>query len=227
MARRMAIVTAVVALVCVAALVAAPAESRPASDTAKVESLVNQALAEYKAGNTGDAVAHLQEAITLMQKSLSKGLAAVFPEAPAGWEAGKVESNAMSFGSADGSQAWTQVSRTYTKTGVDLNVKIEITNTPQLIEAAKATAEAFKNPQMLAALNQNGNTKVEVVGKDGWFGWQTINKGSSAELVAYNKDCLLTVHVNKDDAAAMSTFWNSMNLRAISGAQSTSRPAGK
>jgi hypothetical protein len=128
-------------------------------------------------------------------------------------------------GSAAGGQSFTTVSRKYTRAGDKLEVAITLTNSPQFVEGARQGIEVLKNPAMLQMLNQDEKMKIEILEKDGWFGTLVVNKGSSAEASVYSKDCLLSIRVGKDDAQVLKTFWNAVDLKAASGAGTTSRPA--
>jgi hypothetical protein len=209
--RRM-MVTVLVGLCVSAALLAGAAKEKPDP----VETLVAQGLARYKAGKTAEAIGDLQQAIALMQQSLQKGLAAFFPEAPQGWQAGKVESSAVAAAGTGGEGgSWTQVSRKYTRQADRLAVTVEMTNSPQLIQAQQGLSSMYRNPQMLQVLNQDPNRKVELVQAPGWFGWIVVEKGKTAQAAAYCKSCLLTVQVPKGDEQVLKTFWNAIDLKGL------------
>jgi hypothetical protein len=198
-----------------AALLAGAAKKKPDP----VEALIGQGLAKYRAGKTAEAIADLQQAVALMQQSLQKGLAAFFPKAPQGWQAGKVESSAVAAtGTGGEGGSWTQVSRRYTRQADKLAVTVTMTNAPHLIQAQQGLSGMYRNPQMLQTLNRDPNRKVELVQAPGWFGWIIIEKGKRAQAAAFCKGCLLTVEVPKDDEPLLKTFWSAIDLKGLAAA---------
>ena len=211
-----------VALVLSLSLAVWAADAKAPAKPDEVESLIAKALAAHKAGKTADAIAALQKAISIMQQSLQKGLAAFFPAPPAGWTAGKIKSQSLSMGSAEQQGSWVQVTRTYTETATKARARMSITNSPQLIQAQKGMAAAFKNPQMLKMMNQNPDTKIDVVERDGFFGWLTINKKSdTAEGHFLGPATMLTIEVRKDDGSRLQTFVKALDLKGLAKATAT------
>ena len=200
-------------------LTACFAAAKPKAKVDQVEALITKALAAYKAGKAATAIDDLQKAISLMQKSLQKGMAGFLPAAPKGWTAGKIDSTSMSMGTAKDAGAWRQVSRRYTRTSDKLRVTITITNSPQLIQATKAASKMYQSPQMIAMLNRDPNMKVELVSQHGWSGWIVISKGKSAQATALAKGCMLSVSASKDDEAALKAFWKAIDLKGLSAGQ--------
>ncbi len=184
-----------------------------------VEALIAKGLAEYRSGKTQEAIADLQKAIAMMQKSLQKGMAAFFPKPPPGWEAGKVESTAMTMGSGEQSGSWTQVTRRYARTKDKVTVTVTMVNAPRLIEAQKSASAAYRNPQMLKMLNRDPKTRIALIDQAGWFGWTVVNKGRSAQASAFSKGCLLTAQAGNDDEQALKAIWNAIDLKALAAAQ--------
>lgn len=206
------------------ALWAADDKKEPAS----VEAAIQKGLKDYKDSKPQDAIAALQEAISLIQKSAEKGLGSYFPAAPDGWEASEIESHSMAgMGSGkDAGISWTQISRTYTRKSDKMTVRMELTNAPQLIDVQKGMAEMYKNPQMLAAMNADGKTTVKPFDQSGWTGWTKIEKDKDAELTTFSKGNLLTIHVSKADETALQQFIGLMNFKAMGeGSVAASKPA--
>lgn len=203
-------------------LAAEPAQNKTVQQPDDVEKLITSGLKNYKGGNTPQAIADLQKAVALMQKSINQGLAGFFPAVPAGWQTDEIESQALALGSAQGSGSWTMVSRTYTRQADDLRINLAMTNSPDLVANQQAAAEAYRNPMTLQMLNQDPNTKVEIIDQDGWFGWMVTSKGQSASITAFCHGCLLTVEASGDDADAVKTFWNAINLKGLAAAQPAS-----
>ncbi len=186
----------------------------PASGPDPVETLVAGALKLHKQGKTAEAVEQLQQAIALMQKTLQKGLASFFPAAPAGWKAGDIESSAMASATDSGGGSYTQVSRTYTRAADNVTVRISITNSPMLIAAHQAAAQAYANPQMIAAINQSGERKIELVRQEGWFGWIESQEGS-AQAFAACKGCMVTANVSNGELATLKRFWGAIDFKGL------------
>lgn len=189
---------------------AADKESTPAD----VEAAIQQGLKDFKAGRSADAIQSLQSAISMIQKSQQKGAAKGFPKAPAGWEAGKLESQSISTGSATENFAWTMLTQAFTRKSDNTRVNIELANSPQLIEPQKAMFENLKNPQVLAMMNQSPDTKLSMISQDGWAGMKIVEK-QEAKIVAFCDNSLITITVNKADEAALETFWKAVDLKAL------------
>lgn len=195
-----------------------------------VEGLITKGLAAHKAGKTHDAIAALQEAILLMQKSQEKGLAGFFPKAPAGWTAGELDSSSAAFGTGEGGATYTTLTQQFTREEDGATVNVSLSNSNQLVEAHKAMAESYKNPEVLKMMNQDPNTKVKLIDKDGWTGWMTIEKDNSAQAIAFSSGCLLTVQVDKGDEATLELFWNAIDHKALAKAtvvEAKTKPADK
>lgn len=186
---------------------------------ADVEALIQKGLKAYKDGKVRDSVSALQEAIAAMQKSQEKGLAAFFPKAPAGFEAGKIESQSASYGDGASATSYTILKQTFTRASDDVTATVTLTDAPQMIEAQKARAEAYRNPGVMAALNQSPDTKVTLIDQNGWVGWKIISKGHDAQIAAYSGSTLLQVNLSKDDANLLDAFWNAIDLKGLASAQ--------
>lgn len=184
-----------------------------------VELLITKGLAAYQAGKSAQALADLQQAIALIQEQLFQSLGAHFPEAPDGWKADKIKSQAMSMGSGQGSGSWTQISRTYTRVSDKIKVTLSLTNSSQLLASQQAAAEAYRNPMMMQMMNQDPNTTAELIDRDGWTGWKIIEKGSKAQIIAFSQLCLLSLDAGKADEEALDTIFNAIDLKALAEAQ--------
>jgi flagellin-specific chaperone FliS len=181
------------------------------------QALMQQAQEAYKQGQVQQAIDALQKAIALLQESQRQGLAAFFPKVPDGWEADKVQSNSFSAGGnqEQNSFSYTTLTRTYKHKGDDLSVEITLANSPQMINTYKGMMDTFKNPQTLAMMNQNPDTKLALIDQEGWNGWSTLNKGSDAQFVALNGAYLLTLKVSKDDQTTLDSFWKAIDLKGL------------
>lgn len=189
-------------------------EAKPAAD---VEATVAKAMDSYKAGKTAEAIAGLQDAITLMQKSLQKGMAAFFPKAPESWEAGEIKSSSMSMNSGDGGGSYTNLTREYThKDG--RRVEIAMTNAPQLVEAQKSVAQMYRNPEFIKMANANDpNTKITVFDRDGWTGWTEVRTDGHVQAIVFASGTMLSVQSDKGDEGLLNVFLGGMDLKGLAG----------
>ncbi len=207
----------------------AAAGAYAAEKEADVEALINKGLKAYKDGDSADAITALQEAISALQKSQEKGFAAFFPKPPAGWEAGKLDSQSMSAGTGEGAMNYSTLSQSFTQGKGDgqIRVKVTLTNSPQFAETYKGMAETYKNPEMLKILNADPKQKLTMIDQNGWVGFRHIQKESKAEAFAFCGSCLLMVEANKDDEQALDAIWNAIDLKGLAAAvpRTTSRPA--
>ncbi len=202
--------------------VAADKDAKPAD----AEAAIQKGLQLYKEGQAGAAIAALQEAIGIIQKSQQKGLAAFFPKAPDGWEAGKLESNSAASGSGKDSFTLTAIEQSFTRKSDSLKVRISLTNSPQMIEPQKAMLENFrKNPMILQTINQAGEQKMTIISRDGWEGWQNSTKDGNGEIIAFNGSNMLNIHMDKFDQSVLDQFWNAIDLKGLAGQSAASKPA--
>jgi hypothetical protein len=95
-----------------------------------------------------------------------------------------------------------------------------------MIDTYKGMMDAFKNPQTLAMMNQNPDTQIALIDREGWNGWSTLNKGGDAQIIALNGAYLLTLKVSKDDKATLDSFWKAIDLKTLN-AQASPTTAGK
>jgi hypothetical protein len=188
-----------------------------------VEAKIESALKDYKAGKTGEAMASLQEAVALMQKSAQKGMAAFFPKAPEGWEAGKLDSQSISSGGEGHSGSWTTLSQSFTRKKDELKVSIALANSPDMIKAQKGMLEGFKNPEMLKMMNSDPAHQVKLIDQAGWVGLRQITKGKGddkgkAEIIVLTDACMLTLQVDSADEAVLDTFFKQIDLKGLAAA---------
>jgi hypothetical protein len=188
------------------------ADKNESKDSAAIEATIQKGLKDFKDGKSQDAIAALQDAIGMIQKSTAKGLGNFFPQAPAGWEAGELETQSIA-GAGNGKETinYTTMTRTYRK-GEELSVTISLNTSPLLAEAQKSVMEAYKNPAAKAAMEQAG---VKLFDKDGWSGWTKVEKDNDAEMTAFCKSLLLNIKVDKADEKVLQQFIGLMNLKAL------------
>lgn len=190
-----------------------------------VEALILKGLKAYKDGKNQDAIQALQQAVAAIQKTQQAGMASFLPAAPAGWTAGKVDSGSVGAISSDGGETFSAInlSRKYTKKGGDedsaTTVTVTIHSQKELIEAFKGMAETYKNPQMIAMMEQSGKVKMSSIDTAGWTGWKMVSSEGRGEAKAnaFCGDLMLMVEVNKADARAMELFWSAIDLKGLAG----------
>jgi hypothetical protein len=187
-----------------------------------IEGKIESALKDYKTGKTGEAMTALQEAISLMQKSAQKGMAAFFPKAPEGWEAGKLDSQSISSG-GDHTSSWTTLNQNFTRKKDELKVSVSLANSPELIKAQKGMLDAFKNPQMLKMMNADPARQIKLIEQAGWVGVRQVEKAKDdnkgkVEIILIIDACMLTLNINSDDEAALDKFFKQIDLKALAAA---------
>lgn len=213
----------VVALLVAGAVAVWPVVALAADADKDVEAKIESALKDYKAGKTGEAMTSLQEAISLIQKSSRKGMAAFFPKAPDGWEAGKLDSQSVSGGGEGGSSFWTTLSQDFTRKKDQLRVSVSLANSPEMIKAQKGAMEVFKNAETLKAMNSDPAHQYKLVEQAGWVGLRTVEKGKDGdkgrcEIILFTDACLLTLRVDSADEAVLDQFFKQIDLKALAAA---------
>lgn len=196
-----------------------PAPKDEKEDSAVVEKLIQDALARYRSGEAQQAVEKLQEAIALIEQSQKTGLASFLPPVPEGWEANEVDSQSMSFaaGGESGSQ-FLQITREYWPVAPDgskgTRVSVSITNAPAMVQAQKAAAAVYKNPQILESMRSDPNRQVDLIEEGDWFGWKIVEEGQQGTVTAFCNSCLVTV--NGNDAKTVEKIWGGFDLKGLS-----------
>jgi hypothetical protein len=192
----------------------------PANEAEIVEH-IDKGREALKAGNSREAIDHLQKAISLIQKTTLANLATFLPTRDERqWEMGEIEKTGGNWASEDGvNYQWTQVTRNYRKKGSDdaPEVNVTISNSPQIVQGHRQMLEAFKDPAMRALLAQGQpGQKQEFIDKDGWIGTITFRKeDASADVVAVHEKVIVTIHVEKDDGTLAKSFWDAIDLAKL------------
>ncbi|MCY2929488.1 MAG: hypothetical protein NTV86_08340 [Planctomycetota bacterium] len=224
-------IVAMLSVTCFAAALVLAADKAPVKKKtpAEIEGLIAKGLEAYKAGKNQQAIELLQQAVAAIQKSQQQGFAAFLPGAPAGWEAGKIDTGSVGVSGEDG-QTYNAInlSRKYTRKGEadedkQTIVTVTIHSQKEMIAAAKGMGEVYKNPQMLATIESEGKMKVSAIDQAGWSGWKIINLGDSknATATAFCGDLMLTVEVNKSDGKILDQFWSAIDLKGLAAAATT------
>jgi hypothetical protein len=222
------------AWIALAALSVTVASSELAAGTTdkEIEAKISAGLKAYQDGRTGEAISALQEAIAGMQKSQHKGMAAFFPKAPEGWEAGKLDSASISANSGqEGGSSVTTLTQEFTRKSDDLKVTVTLANSPELIKAQEKLLEVYKNPEMTKMMNANPDHQLKVIDENGWTGLRQIMKEDegkgSASITAFSGACILTLQVQNNDGDVLDMFWKTIDLKGLAAAAPKSKPVQK
>jgi hypothetical protein len=222
---------AILTVLCFVAAVVPAVEKAPVrkKTSAEIEGMIAKGLAAYKAGKNQEAIEALQQAVAAIQKTQQQGLVAFLPEAPAGWEAGKIDSGSVGAITGEDGQTYSAInlSRKYTRKGEadddkQTQVTVTVHSQKEMIEAAKGMAEAYKNPQFITMMESAGKIKFTAIDQNGWSGWKIVSaEGNDATATAFCGDLMLTVQVNKPDGKTLDLFWKAIDLKGLAGAATT------
>lgn len=185
---------------------------------AQVETLIQQGLEAYRAGQPQVAIQRLQKAIGLIQRSAEKGLASFLPEPAEGWKAEAPKSSSGNWGTGESAVQWTQASRRYKRESDGLRVEVTISDSPQIIQGHLQALKAYQNPQMLQMMNQDPKRKIELLDADGWKGWRITEKGQGAQTMAVFRSVMVMIEVQGEDAKARDAFWEAVDRKGIAAA---------
>jgi len=222
--RNLLIVSVVVAMLCVSpAALATDGKPDP-----KVVQKIEQGLKAYKDGKPTEATAALQEAMTMIQKANASGLEAFFPDAPAGWEAGKVSTQTMNMAGQDGAISFTALERRYDKKDDKKGQSISMTllSSPEMVANQKQMIDALSQPQMIAMFNTDGNT-AKAISQDGWAGLLRAEKGGDGQILLFHGTTMLNIQGQKTDTATLEAFLKKVNLKGLAAQDKTGAAPAK
>jgi hypothetical protein len=202
---------------------AAAQDRSPAGAADDVESLVRKGLEAYRNGKSSEAVALLQEAIGVIQRSGEKSLAAMLPPVPEGWTAEEPETSSGAWGAGGDSMQWTQVSRRYVRERDSLGVTVTFTNSPQILMGQKAMAQVIDNPQYLKMMNQDGKQKISSRSVKGWVAWSVVETGKSAEGIALGERHVVMVDVDGGSEEILDRFWKGIDFGGLAAIDAAGR----
>ncbi len=106
---------------------------------------INEGLDAYKAKRFGEASDALQYAVALINEMKGEKIALVFPDAPAGWTKGEVETASLGGGMMGGGNS---ANCRYTEDGGEGSVEISIMSDSPMISAMSMM---LSNPMMIRA----------------------------------------------------------------------------
>jgi hypothetical protein len=193
-----------------------------AGDGDGILAAIDQGREAFQAGKDQEAIAKLQKAIGLIQARAIQALGKFLPARDAAqWDAGEVESQAGNWGSGETAFQWSQVTRSYTKKGVDdgPQVSVMISNSPGMIEAQGAILQMLKDPAMRAMITQaQEGQKVEVVEDGAWLGMITTSEHTCTLLAMHGKVMVqVEVRPGGDDKLAKE-FWGALDRAGLAAA---------
>jgi len=197
------------------AVVLARAEDKPPppAPDAAILAAIDKGRAAVAAGKAQDAVAHLHEAIRLIQETAIKGLAAFLPKRDKPWTMGEIDTSTGTWGTGKDAFQWAHTSRAYELE--EQHVTVTISTSPQLIEAQRAGLEMLRNPQMRAMLQSDENRELEVVEADGWLGMVTTDAGGGSSVLAMHKKVMVSIDLAQGDAALAKEFWEAIDRKGL------------
>ena len=208
--------------------VASVAQAADAKPDPKIVQKIEQGLKAYKDGKNAEATKALQDALTMLQKASASGLEAFFPDAPTGWEAGKVDTNTISMATQNGSVSYTTLERRYEKKGGDDGQRITMTmfNSAEMVATQKQLIEAFTQADMLKALNTDGN-QAKAIKQDGWVGWLQVQKNGDGQILMFSGATMLNLQSRKADAATLESFLKKIDLKGLAAQDKTTAAPAK
>lgn len=191
--------------------------AEPAGDPAQA---IKEGMAQYEKGHPAEAIQSLQKAIELIQQRQQAGVEMCLPKALPGWQAGELERDQFAGGTGEVQTTFFKISRTFTRAADEATLTVSLLNSPQYILPQREMLKALKgNALMVQAMNQDGNTKLSFIERDGWSGWQKLDKGTpEGELVLLAEGWMLEIRASVADAAVVEKALGGVDLKGIAGA---------
>jgi hypothetical protein len=185
--------------------------SNPALADPVVEQ-INQGLELYEEKEYGAAITELEFAINDLRKLISQGIAATFPEAPAGWTALPVDNSSESGGAAAlfGGAMGTVLERQYTQDDGDGSLTATLTMDNPMIQGMAAL---FNNPAMLAA--QPNVERLRVGRETGMLKWDPDNASAEATLMLDGRIMMQVVGENLESPEVAAELLKAWDIKAV------------
>ena len=196
----------------------APAADEKAASVQEVEKLTAQAVVAYKAGKADDAITALQKAITLIQKQAIKGLESFLPKVSDNWTPGKIESNSGSWQDPRGGNwQWTSAQREYTQGSDDdtTTVEVALNSSPMVTSAMQSMIQSYRQNREIINMMAQAGTKITILETNGWQGYRMVQQDGEAMALLVKGRLMLSIKVDKPDTAALDTFYNAIDLKAL------------
>lgn len=154
-----------------------------------------------------EAIERLQKAIGALQSLIAKGLESFIPKAPKGWRRENIKSSSGNWGSGQNTMQWHQVSCRFVSDDGKM-VEMTLSNSPQMIQTSRAAAKMYADPNMVAMLNKNPDTKVESVQAGEWIGFIVSNRGRRATMTVMAEKVMVGFTSSTGDFDSVKKFWN-------------------
>jgi hypothetical protein len=198
-------------LIPLVAAIVGGAISSPALADPVVEQ-INQGLELYEEKEYGAAITELEFAINDLRKLISQGIAATFPEAPAGWTALPVDNSSESGGAAAlfGGAMGTVLERQYTQDDGDGSLTATLTMDNPMIQGMAAL---FNNPAMLAA--QPNVERLRVGRETGMLKWDPDNASAEATLMLDGRIMMQVVGENLESPEVAAELLKAWDIKAV------------
>ncbi len=189
----------------------AAAASGPALADPVVE-LINQGLELYQDQEYGAAITELEFAITDMRKLISQGIAATFPDAPAGWSAMPVDTSSENSGAAAlfGGSMGTILKRQFTQDDGNGSLTATLTMDNPMIQGMAAL---FNNPAMLAA--QPNIERLRIGRETGMLKWEPDDERAEATLMLDGRIMMQVVGENLESPEAAAELLKNWDIKAV------------
>ncbi|MEA3639611.1 MAG: hypothetical protein VBE63_06670 [Lamprobacter sp.] len=202
---RLMMASTVIATAAVSSAVSVPALADPVVDQ------INQGVELYQNQDYGAAITELEFAIEDIRKRMSQGLAATFPDAPAGWSAGAAETSSESgavalFGGAMG----TILERQYTQEAGNSSMTATLTMDNPMIQGM---ATLFNNPALLAA--QPNVERLRIGRETGMLKWEQDRSRAEATLMLDGRIMMQVVGENLESAEIVADLLKAWDIQAV------------
>lgn len=193
------------------AMMLAAAVSGPVLADPVVEQ-INQGLELYQEREYGAAITELEFAINDMRKLISQGIAATFPDAPAGWSAMSVDASSENSGAAAlfGGSMGTILERQYTQDDGNGSLTATLTMDNPMIQGMAAL---FNNPAMLAA--QPNVERLRVGRETGMLKWEPDNARAEATLMLDGRIMIQVVGENLESPEIAAELLKAWDIKAV------------
>ena len=146
-----------------------------------VTSSIQQALADYKAGNKKEALENLDYAAQLIRQARSEGIGTVLPQPLAGWRGEDTETHAVGaamFGGGNGAE------RRYTKGNASITISI-MADSPMV----QSLSMMFTNPMFAGA---GGGKLMKVQGRKAILNFRPSSSDGQLQMIIKDR-VLVTV----------------------------------
>jgi hypothetical protein len=192
-------------------LISAAAIPGPALADPIVEQ-INQALELYQDQEYGAAITELEFAITDMRKLVSEGVAATFPDPPAGWSAMAVDASSESSGAAAlfGGSMGTMLERQYSEDGGTGSLTATLTIDNPMVQGMAAL---FNNPAMLAA--QPNVERLRIGRETGMLKWEPESSRAEATLMLDGRIMMQVVGENLESPDIAADLLKAWDIKAV------------